>query len=89
MAIDKLVEFVVQRRATDTATGVVDMDLDLATLDDNRHRERMIVHIQRGETYRIEQARKAELAVYHITGVHITEFLIADGLQVEFATIER
>ena len=89
VTVDELIKLVVQGRASDAAACVVDMNLNLATLHHDGHCQRLLIHIQRSQTDGIEKAREAELAVHHVTGVHILQLLILHRLQVEFATVER
>ena len=89
MPLDKLIELLVQWRTSDGTAGIVDMNLYLALLDDNRHHQRFIVHIEISQFHGVDKSGKPEFSMYHITGVHILQLLILDSFQIEFAAIKR
>ena len=78
---DKLIELVVQRGTTDALVGIVDLDLYLAFLHHHGH-DTLVVHIKACHTDCIQQARETELAVNHVAGIDVLQFLILDGLQI-------
>ena len=47
MKRDEIIQFLVERRTTDTLAGIVDSDLNLPLFYNNRH-DALVIHIQTG-----------------------------------------
>ena len=86
--VDKVVKQLVQGRAAHLLRGIVDANHDVALLHDYGH-DALVVHEETGQEGGVEYARELELAMHHLARIDALQLLILDGLQVEFATVER
>ena len=87
-AVPKLVEFVVERCAADLLLCVVELDADVALLDDDGLREVLVVHEDAGDVGAIYFAAEGELTVYDVAGVEVGQVAVFRHLQIELLAVE-
>ena len=89
VTVDELIQLVVQRRSADTAASIVNMDLYLPLLNHDRHRERLVIHVERCQLDSIQKTCKTEFAVYDVAGVQVFQLLVLHRFQIKLAAIQR
>ena len=87
-AVPKLVEFVVERCAADLLLCVVELDADVALLDDDGLREVLVVHEDAGDVGAIYFAAEGELTVYDVAGVEVGQVAVLCHLQIELLAVK-
>ena len=87
-AVPKLVEFVVERCAADLLLCVVELDADVALLDDDGLREVLVVHEDAGDVGAIYFAAEGELTVYDVAGVEVGQVAVLRHLQIELLAVK-